>query len=139
MICVTSKVLSARSADRPTAIDLVEIAVAPGLKFIGLLGGKLAALIFDNEGSLLDRRRRKKAQARAGTSDTESSLAGHVRQYDDSRPCDHMGRKRDWQLLSLILRRLDAIERKLDHMLEELRTPHGHWLFGTPWQFSRKD
>jgi tetrahydromethanopterin S-methyltransferase subunit G len=25
--------------------------------------------------------------------------------------------------LSLILRRLDEIERKLDHMLEELRTP----------------
>jgi hypothetical protein len=27
--------------------------------------------------------------------------------------------------LSLILRRLDEIEHKLDRMLEELRTPHG--------------
>jgi hypothetical protein len=35
--------------------------------------------------------------------------------------------------LLLILRRLDEIERKLDRMLEELRTPHGHWLFSSPW------
>jgi hypothetical protein len=53
------------------------MAVAPGLKFIGLLGRKLAAFVFDNESSLLDRRCRKKAQARAGTADTESSLADH--------------------------------------------------------------
>ena len=79
MICVTSEILSVRSVDRPTAVDLVEVAVAPGLKFIGLLRGKLAAFVFDNEGSLLDRRCRKEAQARAGTADTESSLAGHVR------------------------------------------------------------
>src|SRR5262245_17636342 len=57
-ICVTSEILSVRSVDRPTAVDLVEVAVA---------------------GSLLDRRYRKEAQARAGTADTESSLAGHVR------------------------------------------------------------
>jgi hypothetical protein len=80
MIYVTSEVLSASSVDRPTAVDLVEIAVASGLKFISLLGRKLAAFVFDNESSLLDRRCRKKAQARAGTADTESSLAGHIRQ-----------------------------------------------------------
>ena len=80
MICVTSEVLSARSVDRPMAVDLVEIAIASGLKFIGLLGRKLAAFIFDNESSLLDRRCRKKTQARAGTADTESSFAGHIRQ-----------------------------------------------------------
>src|SRR6516164_2579188 len=34
VIGVTSEVLSARSVDRPTAVDLVEIAVAPRLKFI---------------------------------------------------------------------------------------------------------
>ena len=36
--------------------------------------------------------------------------------------------------LSLILRRLDEIERKLDHMLEELRTLNTprHRLFGAP-------
>jgi hypothetical protein len=55
MIYVTSEVLSARSVDRPTAVDLAEIAVASGLKFIGLLGRKLAAFVFDNESSLLDR------------------------------------------------------------------------------------
>jgi hypothetical protein len=33
--------------------------------------------------------------------------------------------------LVLILRRLDEIERKLDHMLDKLRTPR---LFGTPRQ-----
>jgi hypothetical protein len=37
MICIASEVLSARSVDRPTAVDLVKIAVASGLKFIGLL------------------------------------------------------------------------------------------------------
>src|SRR5215475_14668262 len=80
MICVTSKVLSARSVDRPTAVDLEEIAVASGLKFIGPLGRKLATFVFDNESSLPDRRCRKKTQARAGTADTKSSLAGHIRQ-----------------------------------------------------------
>src|SRR5262249_53056746 len=79
MICVTSKVLSARSVDRPTAVDLEEIAFSSGLKFTGLLGPKLAAFVFDNESSLLDRRCRKKTQARAGTADTESSVAGHIR------------------------------------------------------------
>ena len=98
MICVTSKVLSARSVDRPTAVDLEEIAVASGLKFIGLLGRKLAAFVFDNEGSLLDRRCRKKAQAGAGTADTESSLAGHLRHVRHSRPHDHIEAKRDRSL-----------------------------------------
>jgi hypothetical protein len=40
--------------------------------------------------------------------------------------------------LSLILRRLDEIERKLDRMMEGLRTPHCHRLFGTAWQFSKE-
>ena len=62
MIYVTSEVLSARSVDRPTAVDLAEIAVASDLKFFGLLGRKLAAFVFDNESSLLDRRCRKKTQ-----------------------------------------------------------------------------
>ena len=75
MICVTSEVLSARSVDRPTAVDLVEIAVAPSLKFLGLLGRKLAAFVFGNEGSLPDRRRRKKTQAGARTANTELLLA----------------------------------------------------------------
>src|SRR5262252_9086870 len=79
MIGVTSEVLSARSVDRPTAVDLEEIAVASGLKFIGLLGRELAAFVFDNESSLLDRRCRKKAHAGAGTADTESSLACHIK------------------------------------------------------------
>ena len=39
--------------------------------------------------------------------------------------------------LSLILRRLDEIERKLDRMMEELRPP-SHRLFGTPGQSSKK-
>ena len=42
--------------------------------------------------------------------------------------------------LSLILRRLDEIERKLDHVLEELRTPHArcHRLFSAPEQSSKE-
>ena len=78
MIYVTSEVLSARSVDRPTAVDLEEIAVASGLKFIGLLGRKLAAFVFDNERCLLDRRCRKKAKTGAGTADAESSRACHI-------------------------------------------------------------
>jgi hypothetical protein len=54
---------SARSLDRPTAVDLEEIAVASGLELIGLLGRKVAAFVFDNEGSLLDRRCRKETLA----------------------------------------------------------------------------
>ena len=61
MIYVTSEVLSARSVDRPTAVDLEEIAVASSLEFISLLGRKLATFVFDNESALLDRRCRKKA------------------------------------------------------------------------------
>jgi hypothetical protein len=45
MIYVTSEVLSASSVDRPTAVDLVEIAVASGLKFISLIGRKLLASV----------------------------------------------------------------------------------------------
>src|SRR4029077_14061626 len=37
VVCVASEVLSARSINRPMAIDLVKITVASGLKFIGLL------------------------------------------------------------------------------------------------------
>src|SRR5262245_1712570 len=62
MICVASEVLSALSVNRPTAVDLVKVAVASGLKFIGLLGRELAAFVFDNEGSLLNRRCREEAQ-----------------------------------------------------------------------------
>src|SRR5262249_9605460 len=52
MICISSKILSARSVNRPTAVDLVKIAVASGLKFIGLLV-RLATFVFDNEDALL--------------------------------------------------------------------------------------
>jgi len=85
MICVSSKILSARSVNRPSAVDLVKVAVPSGFKFIGLLVRELATFVFDNEGALLDRRCREKAQTGAGTADTESSLAGHYRMYGDSR------------------------------------------------------
>src|SRR5262249_31025781 len=45
----------------------------------GRFGRKLGACVFDNESSVLDERCRKKARARAGTADTEGSLAGHIR------------------------------------------------------------
>jgi hypothetical protein len=47
MICVTSEVLSARSVDCPTAVDLVEITVTSGLEFIGLLGRKLSGGVWE--------------------------------------------------------------------------------------------
>src|SRR5262245_45007287 len=77
MICISSKILSARSVNRPSAVDLVKIAVASGLQFIGLLVRELATFVFDNEGALLDWGCRKKTQTGAGSANTESSLAGH--------------------------------------------------------------
>jgi tetrahydromethanopterin S-methyltransferase subunit G len=41
--------------------------------------------------------------------------------------------------LSLILRRLDEIERKLDRMMEELRTPTAIGYSGRRGNFPRKD
>jgi len=102
MICVTSEVLSARSVDRPTAIDLVEIAVAPGLKFIGLLGGKLAAFIFDDEGIGAVAKRPRPVRERPIR---KALLRAMSDMYDDSRPRDHIGREREW---SLSRRRLRA-------------------------------
>jgi hypothetical protein len=40
--------------------------------------------------------------------------------------------------LSLILRRLDEIERKLDRMLGRATKPHGHRLFAAPGQSFNK-
>ena len=91
MICVTSKVLSARSVDRPTAVDLEEIAVASGLKFIGLLGRKLATFVFDNESSLLNRRCRKKTRPVRERPIRKALLRAISGMYDDSRPCNHIG------------------------------------------------
>jgi hypothetical protein len=78
VVCIAPEVLSAGSVNRPTAVDLVKIAVASGLMFIRLHGAQLAAFVFDNERSLLDRCCREKAQASAGTTNPESSLAGHI-------------------------------------------------------------
>src|SRR5262249_8714914 len=90
MIYVTSEFLSARSVDRPTAVDLVEIAVASGLKFIGLLVSlrplysTMKALFLIGavaKGPMpVQERPIRKALLRA--------ISG---MYDDSRPCKHIG------------------------------------------------
>ena len=96
MICVTSEVLSARSVDRPMAVDLVEIAIASGLKFIGLLGRKLAAFIFDNESSLLDRRCRKKTPGPCGNGRYGKLSCGPYQACTTIRACaTTSGRERD--------------------------------------------
>src|SRR5262249_1240461 len=64
MICVTSEVPSARSVDRPTAVDLEEIAVASSLEFIGLLGRKLATFVFHVLSGRLGHLRQGARQAR---------------------------------------------------------------------------
>jgi hypothetical protein len=91
MIYVTSEVLSVRSVDRPTAVDLVEIAVASGLKFISLLGRKLAAFVFDNESSLRDRRCRKRPSPVRERPIRKALLRAISGMYDDSRPRNHVG------------------------------------------------
>src|SRR5262245_49398008 len=91
VVCVASEVLSARSVNRPTAVDFIKIAVASRLKFIRLLARHLAPFVFDNEGSPLNLRSREKAQASAGTTDTESSLAGHITHLRRFAPVNHLG------------------------------------------------
>src|SRR5262245_4658310 len=91
VVCIASEVLSARSVNRPTAVDLVKIAAASGFKFIRLLVRQLAAFVFDNEGYLLNWRCREKAQASAGTADTEGSLAGHITHVRRFAPGNHLG------------------------------------------------
>jgi hypothetical protein len=105
MICVTSEVLSARSVDRPTAIDLVEIAVAPGLKFIGLLGGKLAAFYSTMKAPFLIGAVAKRPRPVRERPIRKALLRAMSDMYDDSRPRDHIGREREW---SLSRRRLRA-------------------------------
>jgi hypothetical protein len=94
MVCIASEVLSARSVYRPAVVDLVKIAVASGLQFIGLLVRQLAAFVFDNERSLLNRGSREKAQASARTADPESSLAGHITPVRRFAPNNTSGRER---------------------------------------------
>ena len=53
MIGVASEIFAGRSVDRPSTVDLVEIAVAARLQLFGLLGRQLAAFILDDEGALL--------------------------------------------------------------------------------------
>jgi hypothetical protein len=91
MICVSSKILSARSVNRPSAVDLVKVAVPSGFKFIGLLVRHLAAFVFDNEGTRLNRRCREKAQTSVGTADAESSFAGHITHVRRFAPGNHLG------------------------------------------------
>ena len=79
MIGVTGEIPAGRSVDRPPAVDLVEIAVAARLQLVGLRGGELAALVFDDKGTLPDRRGCKQAEPGAGTADTKRLLAGHAR------------------------------------------------------------
>jgi len=98
MIGVTSEVLSARSVDRPTAVDLEEIAVASGLKFIGLLGRELAAFVFDNESSLLDGRCRKRPRPVRERPMRKALMCAILGMYDDSRRRNHIGEGRDRSL-----------------------------------------
>jgi hypothetical protein len=89
MICVASEVLSARSVNRPTAVDLVEIAVAPSLSACSVVSLRplystmkapfLIGAVAKRPRPVRERPMRK-ALFRA-MSDT----------YDDSRPRDHIG------------------------------------------------
>ena len=79
MICVACEVLAARSVDRPPTVDLVEIAVAARLDLFSLRGGELAAFVFDDKGSHLDRRCSKEPKPGTGAADTKSLLTGHKR------------------------------------------------------------
>ena len=71
--------------------DLVKISAPSGFKFISLFVRQLSAFVFDNEGSPLDRRCREKAQASAGSADTESSLAGHIAHVRRFAPGKQLG------------------------------------------------
>src|SRR5436190_3937499 len=79
MIGVARDVLARRPVDGPAAVDLVEVPVAPRLQLLGQFIRQPRALIFRNEGALLDLLGGEQAEPGAGASDAEGFLAGHAR------------------------------------------------------------
>src|SRR5262245_56488013 len=91
MIYVTSEVLSARSVDRPTAVDLVEIAVASGLKFIACSVVSLRPLYSTMKAPFLIGAVAKRPRPVRERPIRKALLRAMSDMYDDSRPRDHIG------------------------------------------------
>src|SRR5262245_12006116 len=90
MIYVTSEVLSARSVDRPTAVDLVEIAVASGLKFIACSVVSLRPLYSTMKALFLIGAVAKRPRPVRERPIRKALLRATSGMYDDSRPCHHI-------------------------------------------------
>ena len=76
MVDVARDIAARRAVDGPAAVDLVQIAVAVGLDFAGLLGGEQGAFVFGDPAPLLDRPGGEQAEAGARAADAKGS-AGH--------------------------------------------------------------
>src|SRR5947209_16797812 len=79
MIGVAGDVLAGRAIDGPAAVDLVQIPVATRLELLGHLVRQSRALIFRNEGALLDLLGCEQAETGTRASDAERFLARHWR------------------------------------------------------------
>ncbi len=79
MVGVAAEVASARPVYGPAAVDFVQVAVAPRLQLLRLFIGKPPALIFDDEGVLLDQFSREQAKSGTRTSNPKGFLASHSR------------------------------------------------------------
>src|SRR3954467_8153615 len=86
MIGVAGDVLARRPVNRPAAVDLVEVPVAARLELLSQFIRQPRALIFRNEGALLDRLGCEQAKPGARASDAEGFLAGHGRDIWPIRP-----------------------------------------------------
>ena len=84
MICVACEVLAARSVDHPPTVDLVEIAVAARLELFSLRGRELAAFVFDDKGTRLDRRCSKEPKPGRERPTRKACLRGISGIYNDS-------------------------------------------------------
>src|SRR5437667_9559265 len=79
MIGIARDVLAGRPVDGPAAVDLVEVPLAPRLELLGQFIRQPRALIFRNQGALLDLLGCEQAEPGARASDAERFLAGHAR------------------------------------------------------------
>src|SRR6202048_1471564 len=79
MVGVAAEVASARPVYGPAAVDFVQVAVSARLQLLRLFIAEPPALIFDDEGVLLDQFGREQAKSGTRTSNPKGFLASHSR------------------------------------------------------------
>src|SRR5262249_9721230 len=91
MVGVAAEISPGRAVDGPAAVELVEVAVAARLELVGFVVRELAALVLDNEGALVDRRRGEQAEPGTGATNAVGFLASHFRDVQRFAPATTRG------------------------------------------------